>query len=1144
MSHIEKLINSFEAWYKGDKHSELEDAYPELNNKSFLESLDRDAFVSFFVKFVKEGGGIQSGGHRAASRFEEMLNSNFSSFRQFALLPYDEDFNVSEWLTRLSEFSHFGIGAATIYLNRIDKNYFSIVNDKTQNALTVLGYNIPRNKTKAYKSIHNAQLDLQKRFATIKNFYVADSLNDFLVGAPNAQERLDPTDQLIEKYKNHIRENGLESELYKWKLLDQYKGRVDTDAVDFQKEIKEVDYNNLIYAMSKAVVNKIAKTKAEELRSLFKVLFDESIDLKDRISSFSIDTLSLYKEIDGQHSHHQDERSMATYLTYHNPEKYTFYKYSFYEKYCQLLDIDLKGKDERYVHYMELIEKLIGDYINVDKELIKQVRDLIPDYYDGENHMLLAQDILFQIFEKNETNYWVFQGNPKEFDIERGLREELTDSWKVTAHKDEIKENDKVILYITGKEAGCYALADVTSNVYEEKPHRDDVLWKEGSKGEYAVDIEFTHNLVDNPILKDELLANKGLKKLKIGNQGTNFAATKVQYETILSMIDDKITEKRYWLYSPGQQAKYWDEFYEDGIMGLGWDELGDLSDYSSKDEIVSKLQELESVDTSKKNDATANDDFVNNINVGDVIIVKKGKNNLLGYGVVESKYYYNETRPHYQKCRNVRWQLKGEWQTPFSLPVKTLTDVTKYAAYSPDFEKYYEELMAIMNDQIKNVVMHPLNQILYGPPGTGKTYELSSRYFDEYTSRKASVSREDYIKSIIEDKAWWEVLALVLLDMGTSGVDDIYKHRLLQLKASLSSSNTVRQTVWGQLQVHTVEACDNVKISKKGAPLIFNKTNDKKWEVVEDELKEQSPELIDLHQKITSFSPQTDIEIKRYEFVTFHQSFAYEDFVEGIKPDLNASNGELSYIIEDGVFKKMCTKARNDSSNSYAIFIDEINRGNVSQIFGELITLIETDKREGQENELSLILPYSKQSFSVPPNLHIIGTMNTADRSVEALDTALRRRFQFVEMSPKPEVIEEVNGSRVLDGIDLVMLLETINNRIEVLLDRDHCIGHSYFLNRDNLDSLKVAFAKQIIPLLQEYFYGDYGKIALVLGEGFCAAKEQQNVSTLFAKVQDYDADSYSEKRIFELKNPILMEDVEFKKAISLLLNTSADSE
>ena len=193
----------------------------------------------------------------------------------------------------------------------------------------------------------------------------------------------------------------------------------------------------------------------------------------------------------------------------------------------------------------------------------------------------------------------------------------------------------------------------------------------------------------------------------------------------------------------------------------------------------------------------------------------------------------------------------------------------------------------------------------------------------------------------------------------------------------------------------------------------------------------------------------------------------------------------------------------------NYVLIIDEINRGNVSSIFGELITLIEKDKRAGTNEELSVILPYSKKEFKVPHNVYIIGTMNTADRSIEALDTALRRRFSFKEMPPKPNLIAtegklyDKNGK--LGSIDLVAILTVINNRIEKLIDKDHKIGHSFFLGIKNEQDLKNAFKDKVIPLLEEYFYGDFGKISLVLGNSFISKSANNDVS--FARVNDYDS-------------------------------------
>ena len=229
--------------------------------------------------------------------------------------------------------------------------------------------------------------------------------------------------------------------------------------------------------------------------------------------------------------------------------------------------------------------------------------------------------------------------------------------------------------------------------------------------------------------------------------------------------------------------------------------------------------------------------------------------------------------------------------------------------------------------------------------------------------------------------------------------------------------------------------------------------------------------------------------------FVTFHQSMSYEDFIEGIKP--KTKDGKITYEVKDGIFKELCAKAKKDESQNYVMIIDEINRGNVANIFGELISLIEDDKRLGASEELCAELPYSHTIFGVPKNVYIIGTMNTADRSVEALDSALRRRFTFKEMMPKAELVPEENNVR--------SIFEIINQRIEVLKDREHQIGHSYFMGVNSEEGLKVVIYDKIIPLLQEYFYGDYEKIQLVLGEGF-VKKDSASVKFAGDKSGDFE--------------------------------------
>ena len=267
-------------------------------------------------------------------------------------------------------------------------------------------------------------------------------------------------------------------------------------------------------------------------------------------------------------------------------------------------------------------------------------------------------------------------------------------------------------------------------------------------------------------------------------------------------------------------------------------------------------------------------------------------------------------------------------------------------------------------------------------------------------------------------------------------------------------------------------------------------------------------------------------------EFITFHQSYSYEDFVEGIRPTLatkdSEDNKDLKYTIHSGIFKKICERARNDKDKNYVLIIDEINRGNISKIFGELITLLEPSKRLGETEELKIRLAYSGEEFGVPKNLYILGTMNTADRSIALLDIALRRRFNFIEMPPRYELLKQKIEVKN-DKIELQELLKAINTRIEFLLDKDHLIGHSYFINIKTFEDLKEIFRNSIIPLLQEYFYDDFEKIREVLNIGdnndsFIIKKEiPQNFSdTLKTRLEKKSVYEINEKAFEEDKNYI----------------------
>jgi len=451
------------------------------------------------------------------------------------------------------------------------------------------------------------------------------------------------------------------------------------------------------------------------------------------------------------------------------------------------------------------------------------------------------------------------------------------------------------------------------------------------------------------------------------------------------------------------------------------------------------------------------------------------------------------------------------------------------------------------LNDPNKTS-MNSLNIILYGPPGTGKTYHM----LEMIKNMRLIESGEGPLplESFVKDINWWQVVALALIEMKSAKTGDLLDNELVRAKFNTANVKNRGARMWGTLQTHTVDDCPNVKTAKRLGIQLFFKEVDSTWRLNDvAEAEDILGDLINSYRNFKSKTKDSLILTKKYSFTTCHQSLGYEDFIEGIKPIMVSDKEEdvdtdtLSYDIKPGLFYKACDKAANlagyedlesclfdtvegrkakfaqavTKKNLFVFFMDEINRCNVASVFGELITLIEVDKRLGAENEIADIeLPYSKKKFGVPLNLMIVGTMNTADRSVESLDTALRRRFDFDPKLPKPDLLKEN-----MKEINLGDLLSTINLRLEALLDKDHTIGHAWLWDVKDLNGLRSVFSNKILPLLQEFFYNDYEKIALVLGDKF--VKEQILSGRIFAKsvIGKDQASEYDGTKLFTL-NPV----------------------
>lgn len=387
-----------------------------------------------------------------------------------------------------------------------------------------------------------------------------------------------------------------------------------------------------------------------------------------------------------------------------------------------------------------------------------------------------------------------------------------------------------------------------------------------------------------------------------------------------------------------------------------------------------------------------------------------------------------------------------------------------------------------------------PKNVIYYGPPGTGKTYRLQQLQA-QYSHRPAVMDESLWLRDKLAPLNWMQVLVLSLLSLGKRAkVAEIVSCKYFQTKASINGrTDNLAQTAWSYLQKFTIAESATVNYKGRSEPGVFDKSSDAVWQLLDDRL-ELVDDLVQLHGELMR-GPQSTNEIKRYATTTFHQSYGYEEFIEGLRAATD-DEGNIHYSVEPGEFLKLCRRAEQDPSHQYAFFIDEINRGNISKIFGELISLVEVDKRAGGQHPMTIHLAYSGKSFSVPSNVDIIGTMNTADRSLALMDTALRRRFDFIEMMPDSSLFSGQDSIDIGSGkkLSLAALLDRLNQRIEVLYDREHTLGHAFFYpayqavkNVDHVGALlalKEAFKTKVIPLLQEYFYEDWNKIRLVLGD------------------------------------------------------------
>lgn len=446
------------------------------------------------------------------------------------------------------------------------------------------------------------------------------------------------------------------------------------------------------------------------------------------------------------------------------------------------------------------------------------------------------------------------------------------------------------------------------------------------------------------------------------------------------SVVDSDVSEVRYWIYSPGKNANKWNEFFNGKIMAVDWPEVPDLNGFESKEQLVSFMKDTINPEYSFKNNALCLWQFANEMRVGDIIFVKRGKHKIIGKGVVTSEYFYDDSREDFKHTRMVEWQANGEWNHPGGNAVtKTLTDITRYTSY-------VQKLLSLFGDDDVEI-----------------DDEQRAPVYPKYT-------KEDFLNEVFIDESAYDTL-VGLLD---------------------SKYNLILQ----------------------GAPGV-GKT---------------------FAAKRLAYSIMGEKDTSRVTMVQFHQSYSYEDFIQGYRPTENG------FELVDGAFYKFCKAAEEDEDNMYFFIIDEINRGNLSKILGELMMLIEKDKR-GDKVELL----YSNDKFMVPQNVRIIGMMNTADRSLALIDYALRRRFAFYDFEPAFSssgfriYLDEKNSQKLNNLVETVKQLNEAISKDESL-GSDFRIGHSYFIcNGDDITDnwLSSVVEYELVPLLKEYWFDEPTKIA-----------------------------------------------------------------
>lgn len=1024
LMHLKPLIDAFEHYYVASGHSDNENLYKDTLNLEYVQGLSKKAFIEYFFEFARDGGGIQSKGYRTAPMFKKSLEENFKKAKSFLIQPFSKEFNAVEWLNRLDEFKGLGSGLATIYLNRINNQEYCVVNNKSAEAFTKLGFPIKGKISTQHNQIKDVSAKLIEAFPSLNNFYKTDALAHFIIGVDEGRNSVDG---LINNVNYWIFQGNLHiynvvgalnaNALKSW-TVTAHKDRIKigdkvilwvtgekSGCYALCKVTSEVE-NRLDDKAEQQFYTDSSKNESHDRVDLeIKYNFSDQPIFKDQL--FSLPEFSSFN------AGKQGTNNTAT------REQYDKILMLYWEN--RLLQTLKEVADRKKIEwFFNLSDKIVEDLDLLTED--PRISFTTPKNDKNRIAVTIGQRYVIELSNENNASkpstrfqmiamskdFEIFKKHPgfTKFEAYKSKSKETTPPSFAYFDDSAFPQDDELIEVWLEAVEFEYTRAEKSSFRENHNP----MFFKA------VVDAAYRQYILDKIFNSEIKMDNHPLNQIFFGPPGTGKT-----YNTINEAV--KIVDPVF---------------------------------YSEYKDVRNKLRER-----------------FNQLMINDWKNPQKGQ---ISFCTFHQSFTYEDF------IEGIKPVLAGEHDAEISAENE---DKLKY--------KIEDGIFKLMADRAKHFADGAAKQDKQRINLPENEFKKSQFY--KLSLGDINVPEDQEIYDYCIENNCIAIGFMATFDLTGKDEHSIY---LLAEKEKLGRFDAQAMSYFNSY----LKTGNYVLISKGNRKVraIGKVTGEYYYE-------KDSPIRYNHFRKIDWIITNSDIPVEEVYEKSFSQQTIYK---------LNSD------WINKAFFVHSPTPNNEEEVPDFVLIIDEINRGNISQIFGELITLIEKDKRSGNPEALEVTLPYSKSKFSIPANIHLIGTMNTADRSIEALDTALRRRFTFVEMPPKPHIISDYGKSKgEIDGINLVQLLETINSRIEKLIDKDHQIGHSYFLDAVSLEDLKQVFKNKIIPLLEEYFYGDFGKIGLVLGTAFVLEKARDNFK--FANFKGFDSDIISdlkERKVYQISS------------------------